>query len=308
MNHNSERGQASIVAMLIVCAMLLTLAAMSVPSFKLLTQIANENSTKTNMTNLLQAEQTYFSTYGSVYPASLSYLSACPAAAAGKVTPTATEACLVSPSLTNGQTINGYEITQTLVDTAAGNTGFLLTATPQQQGGRVGFCAGSGSESATVSIVDGLLRTGFTSSVPTGLASCMEFPAVNPVAAPTPSTPNTSAWSTGTITGTSGSNCTVANNPCYVGPSLTTLPAGSYSITGRLYIQGSDTGVSGSCTLKVNSTVIDTSIGMAYLGSTFTLIGVAVVPSSANVTMTCPTSDNGVAWSGQITATSVTTN
>lgn len=225
MNRNRERGQASIVAMLIVMAMLLTLAAMSVPSFKLITQIANESATKINMTNLLQAEQTYFSTYGSVYPASLSYLSACPAAVAGKVTPTATEACLVSPSLTNGQTINGYKITQTLVDTTAGNTGFLLTATPQQQLARVGFCAGSGSESATVSVVDGLLRTGFTSSVPSTLAACMEYPAVNPVAAPAPSS-STTVYTTGLVSSNASNGA--------LSFALAGLPSGSYQITGNV--------------------------------------------------------------------------
>jgi type II secretory pathway pseudopilin PulG len=220
-----ERGQASILALLIVFALMLAIAAFSVPSIKLLQQVNNESNTRMNMTTLLQAEANYFSAYGSVYPASLSYLSACPPAVAGKITPTSTEACLVSPALTSGATLNGYQIAQTLVNTSAGNTGFLLTAIPEQQQGRVGFCGGSGSESATVTVIDGLLRTGFTSVTPTTLATCMEYPVVvstTPTSAPSG---GVAAYTTGLISGST-------TNGGFVG-GLTGLPAGTYFVTGH---------------------------------------------------------------------------
>jgi type II secretory pathway pseudopilin PulG len=301
MTRKSERGFASLIVLLISLAVLIAILALVSINMVQLTQATNESNAQQGVTALMSAEAQYLTAYpssGYATGSNLDYLSNCPAAVNGKVTPVATAACLpVSPAYTNGNAAFGYAFAVASVADANGTTGYLITATPTNKGlGRWTYCANN---------QDGVLRGELHAAAPTTQAACEAF---NIISAGTPSTPAnaaTTAWSTGTITGTSGSNCTVANNPCYVGPSLTTLPAGNYSLVGRLYIQGGDTGVSGFCTLKINSTVIDTSTGMAYLGSTFTLVGVAAVPSSANVTMTCPTGDNGVAWSGQITATSV---
>ena len=117
----------SLIELLIVVAIILVIAAIAIPSLLHAKMSGNEASAVGSLHAIVSANQTYFSTYGQGYPATLSALG--PAAVASS-----TAADLLDSQLTSG-TKSGY----TFVYSAAAPVGgiinsFSITADPTMRG------------------------------------------------------------------------------------------------------------------------------------------------------------------------------
>jgi hypothetical protein len=233
MTRKSERGFASLIALLISLAVLMAILALVSINMVQMTQANNESNAKTGVTSLMSAEAQYLASFPSAGYATgtnLHYLSDCPAPVTqnGKttVTPTATAACeSVSQTYTNGKAAYSYAfnvISTVGPDGVAGTSddGYLVTSTPQNKAlGRLTYCANN---------QDGLLRGKIEGTTPTTAAACNAFDAISAGTASAPATPqsSTTGYTSGVVTG-SGSNSSITF-------ALTGLPAGTYMVNGHV--------------------------------------------------------------------------
>jgi type IV pilus assembly protein PilA len=163
----------SLIELLIVVAIILTIAAIAIPSLLRAKISANEASAVGSMSAMKSAEVTYFTAYPSVgYSADIASLGGPPPCA-----PSSSTACLIdsglSAAIPGSPGRNGYFYQATGITTAGAtlNTAFVVAAAPMNahQSGDHDYCTTN----------DGVLRSQLVSAgdLPvTSLAPCLAFP------------------------------------------------------------------------------------------------------------------------------------
>ena len=124
----------SLIELLIVVAIILIIAAISIPNLLRSRIAANEASAAGSVRTIVTAETAYFSTYGAGYGTLAQLGGAVPCTAS------AATACLIDPVVAGG-TKSGYTIAAAPLN--AGNTAFVTSAVPQnpQVSGVSRFCS-----------------------------------------------------------------------------------------------------------------------------------------------------------------------
>ena len=124
----------SLIELLIVVAIILIIAAISIPNLLRSRIAANEASAAGSIRTIVTAEISYFSTYGAGYGTLAQLGGAVPCTAS------AATACLIDPVVAGG-TKSGYTIAAAPLN--AGNTAYVTSAVPQtpQVTGVSTFCS-----------------------------------------------------------------------------------------------------------------------------------------------------------------------
>ena len=165
-------GGFSIIELLIVIAIILIIAAISIPNLLRARMSANESSAASAVRSITVAEISYFNTYPTIgFAVKLGDLGRPPGC-----TPSPTTACELDPAIstavpgTKGH--SGYEFLATGVNNGGLNSDFVAGATPvgPSSTGTRDFCA----------ITDGVLRSEATASgpPPATVAACVVYPLV----------------------------------------------------------------------------------------------------------------------------------
>ena len=161
----------SLIELLVVVAVILIIAAISIPNLLRARMAANESSAVSSLRTMMTAEVAYDTAYPSIGYVDLTTLGG-----AAPCTPSSTTACLIDSVLTSG-TKNGYFFSALGATPANGiNTSFVVGAAPFSPNvtGVRRFCG------ANDNVIHYDLNPGLSSALPTA-SDCVQAPFVGQV-------------------------------------------------------------------------------------------------------------------------------
>ena len=120
----------SLLELLIVVAVILTIAAIAIPNFLRSRMAANEAAAVQSLRNITTAQVVYSTTYGIGYSAQLSFLGPTPG---NPLATSPTNAGLIDDVLATGAK-SGYSFTYNATDADGRNKAFTVTAVPSNPG------------------------------------------------------------------------------------------------------------------------------------------------------------------------------
>lgn len=164
----NERGQATLIAMLIMLGLLMAIAAMSAEPIIQVQQSKNESEALANMQEILATAGSYYSSQVQYPAATSSFLT--DLAGCGNCSPILAQEFNRASPLTVGR----YVYTVSLPPGATANQAFMVVATPlNAMAGRKSFCIGASQQGGVGLAVGGLVHQKAGDGTPVSLDDCI---------------------------------------------------------------------------------------------------------------------------------------